>query len=231
MRKAIACFGLFLAGSIFLTAFAGCGSDGASETTESGSTVPPATSAETEVQIPTEAQPEPTTVQQEPGTEQLTTAARPQAQPITINPSAFSELGMTYGEISQKYGAIIDKGFWNGGYYFEFEKAPHHLYFFEEFSNIGAYTGQKQPEDHDRCNVLYTTAGELFSNFADSADILTVEKDTGIPFEVGENLGTSGNYAYFVYQDFEFRIELGDHTKTILSDMSIVIQSHNRGIA
>lgn len=174
-----------------------------------------------------ETQTESTAARQKPVTAKAPAPTQPQTPPVTINPQAFSEIGMTFGEISQKYGAIVDQGWENGGYWFGFEKAPQHHYTFEEFNATGIYSGQKRPLENDRCGNLMTTAGELFCNLTDSADISSIEKSCGIDLEVSEDSDVSDSFlAHFIYQGFEFFIFLDGNTDVIRPDMSVTVKSY-----
>ena len=164
-------------------------------------------------------------------TENTTTSqiTQPEDTKVSINNDFFSDLGSTYGELTDKYGEVTYTDYYNGGRYFEFEQGKAD-YFFKDDNGTAAFFDENlneyMPNDNSVCFIAMTDTKTLFNNFNDTLTINELEDELGINIEYYyDEDGMDGIYhtSSFVYNNYQISIEM-DNNSTISSDDFVMIK-------
>lgn len=154
----------------------------------------------------------------------ISLSTKPSQSSNSINEDIFIDIGLTYGEISGKYGKVTASDFYDGGRYFIFEEGPPVMYFFRnpDGSYFQEIDFQKTPDDAAICQVLRTTAGIFFSNLEDIQLLDVIEQDIGAVIERERDEMDGGYRCHFIYRNYNIYMGTDDEN-TITPSSSIRI--------
>ncbi len=174
-------------------------------------------------------------------TEETTEETTEPAAALALNSEVLSDLGMTYPEIAEKRGELIDFGMPSGGMAYIFENgfgyiwSPDDINWNPELKDGDPYPVPPKDENGNydfskfslpnpqvKCYAMITSsADKLFLGLTDSLHISEFEKINGIShIETGES-GEYGNYcSVFTYQDKTIAVFTTE--KEIITPNSIV---------
>ena len=173
-------------------------------------------------------------------TEETTEETTEPAAELAFNSQVLSDIGLTYPEIAQKRGELIDFGMPSGGMAYEFENgfgyiwSPDDIEWNPELKDGDPYPVPPKDENGNydfsnfslpnpqvECSAMISSADKLFLGLTDSLRISEVENINGVShIETGES-GEFGNYcSVFTYEDKTIAVFTAE--KEIITSNSIV---------
>lgn len=153
---------------------------------------------------------------------------------VSINQDVFADIGLTYKELSEKYGQATESDGLYGGIYFKFEKSPGIYFFKGKDGNLNTIdfideNGQVKPEivSDIVCWNVRVNAKELFTGLQGLKSISDIEEEIGVSIEIWENADTLGYDGNFSYQGFGISLELDDHSNYITENSAVRFRRQN----
>lgn len=131
--------------------------------------------------------------------------------PVSINHDLLADIGKPYREIKEKYGAVTQSDYYDGGIFFIFENSPG-MYFFVDDNG---YSNIETPDDNAKCFVIKASANCLFIGLEGMKLISEIEQEIGVSIECDEDLLNGGYYCRFHYENYYVYITQCENNESI----------------